>query len=511
MCAALSAREAGARVLVVEKAPEAWRGGNGFFTAGGFRFAFKSFEELCDLVGDLSDEEKASMEVDPYTEETFYDDLMRVTEDCADPDLAMLLVRQSQPTVRWMRDRGVRWIPMFGRQAYKVDGRFRFWGGLVLEAVGGGPGLIDMEYQAAAQAGIDVRFETKAIRLLTDDRGAVTGLAVRTPAGAEAHPGRRHPDGARDRRAPVGPLERLPRRPVGSERAVARRPEGRRQFSEAFVPTGTHREPPRRALRGRGRRLPQLHLREVRTRGDRAAAARRVSDLRREGPPPAAGGVPDPRGDEGRGPDARGPGAEARDRRRGVPAHGRGLQRRRHARRVQPGDQGRQAHARDRAAQVELGAPPRRAALRRLRGHDRHHVHVRRRPHHRRRAGRGHRAAADSRALRGRRARGRALLPQLSGWRRPHGGRRVRPDRGALGGVERRLGGGASPPLIWWGALGGAAPLHPTTNPSRTTRRTSRTRSARSSPGARRASRLPGSSPVENPSDRRSARAAPPR
>src|SRR2546430_6351015 len=35
MCAALSAREAGARVLVLEKAPEAWRGGNGFFTAGG--------------------------------------------------------------------------------------------------------------------------------------------------------------------------------------------------------------------------------------------------------------------------------------------------------------------------------------------------------------------------------------------------------------------------------------------------------------------------------------------
>ena len=46
MCAALSAREHGARVLVLEKAPEAWRGGNGFFTAGGFRFAFKSFDEL---------------------------------------------------------------------------------------------------------------------------------------------------------------------------------------------------------------------------------------------------------------------------------------------------------------------------------------------------------------------------------------------------------------------------------------------------------------------------------
>ncbi|HKB23775.1 MAG TPA: FAD-dependent tricarballylate dehydrogenase TcuA [Methylomirabilota bacterium] len=185
MSAALSAREAGARVLVLEKAPEAWRGGNGFFTAGGFRFAFKSFEELAGLVGDLSEEEKRSMEVDPYTEEQFYDDLMRVTEDCADPDLAMQLVRESQPTVRWMRDRGVRWIPMFGRQAYKVGGRFRFWGGLVLEAVGGGPGLIDMEYAAAAKAGIAVRFEAKAARLVTDDRGAVTGVVVRTPAGTE--------------------------------------------------------------------------------------------------------------------------------------------------------------------------------------------------------------------------------------------------------------------------------------------------------------------------------------
>jgi len=190
MCAALSAREHGARVLVLEKAPETWRGGNGFFTAGGFRFAFKSFEELCDLVGDLSDEEKASMEVDPYTEEQFYDDLMRVTEECSDPDMAMQLVRESLPTVRWMRDRGIRWIPMFGRQAYKVGGKFRFWGGLVLEAVGGGPGLIDMHYQAAAKNGIDVRFDTKVTRLVTDDRGAVTGVVVRTASGSETIPAR---------------------------------------------------------------------------------------------------------------------------------------------------------------------------------------------------------------------------------------------------------------------------------------------------------------------------------
>ncbi|HUF94019.1 MAG TPA: FAD-dependent tricarballylate dehydrogenase TcuA, partial [Candidatus Limnocylindria bacterium] len=185
LCAALSAREAGARVLVLEKAPEAWRGGNSFFTAGGFRFAFKSFDELRAIVGDMSDEEAASMEVDPYTEDQYYDDLMRVTEDLADPDLALLLVRESQPTVRWMRERGVRWIPMFGRQAYKVEGRFRFWGGLVLEAVGGGAGLVDMEYASAAKAGIDVRFEAKASALVTDERGRVTGVVVRTADGKE--------------------------------------------------------------------------------------------------------------------------------------------------------------------------------------------------------------------------------------------------------------------------------------------------------------------------------------
>src|SRR5437762_3346105 len=183
MCAALSAREQGARVLVLEKATEAWGGGNGFFTAGGFRFAFKSFADVCDLVGDLSDEEKASMDVPLYTEDNYYDDLMRVTEDLSDADMALTLVRESQPTMRWMKSQGIRWVPMFGRQAYKVSGRFTFFGNLILVAVGGGPGLIDMEYESAKKVGIDVRFEAKATRLVTDPRGRVTGIEIKTADG----------------------------------------------------------------------------------------------------------------------------------------------------------------------------------------------------------------------------------------------------------------------------------------------------------------------------------------
>src|SRR5438093_3211636 len=109
---------------------------------------------------------------------------MRVRADRADADLALTLVRESQPTMRWMKAQGIRWIPMFGRQAYKVGGKFTFFGNLVLEAVGGGPGLIDMEYESAKKVGIDVRFEAKAQRLLTDPRGAVTGVEIRTPDGA---------------------------------------------------------------------------------------------------------------------------------------------------------------------------------------------------------------------------------------------------------------------------------------------------------------------------------------
>jgi tricarballylate dehydrogenase len=190
LCAALSAREHGVRVLLVEKAPESWRGGNTFFTAGAFRFAFSSLEDIRGLIPDLSDAELASIALDPYTEEQYFDDLMRVTEDLANPDLAMLLVRQSLPTMRWLREKGVRWILMFGRQAFKVGNKFRFWGGLVVEAVGGGTGIVDAQVGRAEKEGIEIRYGTKATRLLLDPLGSVRGIEARGPNGYAAIPAR---------------------------------------------------------------------------------------------------------------------------------------------------------------------------------------------------------------------------------------------------------------------------------------------------------------------------------
>ena len=62
-----------------------------------------------------------------------------VTQNRADPDLVELLVTKSFDSLDWMRNKGVRLIPIYGRQAYKVDGKFKFWGGLALHIWGGGP------------------------------------------------------------------------------------------------------------------------------------------------------------------------------------------------------------------------------------------------------------------------------------------------------------------------------------------------------------------------------------
>src|SRR5499425_3472315 len=177
-CAALAAQEQGAKVLMLEAAPEEEAGGNSRFTAGSVRVVYTGVDDIKTLVPDLTEQEIATTDFGTYTREQFFDDMARVTQNRADPDLVELLVTRSFDTFCWLRDKGVRFIPIYGRQAFKIEGKFKFWGGLTVEAVGGGPGLIKMLTEAASKRGIEIRYRTRALNLLYDGV-RVSGVRIR--------------------------------------------------------------------------------------------------------------------------------------------------------------------------------------------------------------------------------------------------------------------------------------------------------------------------------------------
>jgi tricarballylate dehydrogenase len=87
-----------------------------------------------------------------------------------------------------MRANKVRFIPMFGRQSYKIEGKHHFYGGVNIEAVGGGWGLVDQLIKRAESLGIEIRYATAMRKLLQDQKGVVTGVHVMGPDGyADIH------------------------------------------------------------------------------------------------------------------------------------------------------------------------------------------------------------------------------------------------------------------------------------------------------------------------------------
>ncbi len=177
-CAALAAAEQGVSVLMLERAPEAEAGGNSRFTAGAFRCVYNGVDDLRTLMPDLTDDEVAKSDFGTYTEEKFFDDMGRVTEYRTDPDLCEILVTRSKSTMRWMRDKGVRFMPIWGRQAYKIGGVFKFWGGLTVEAWGGGPGLVDQLTKIARKNNVAIAYGARALSLVADDEG-IKGVRVK--------------------------------------------------------------------------------------------------------------------------------------------------------------------------------------------------------------------------------------------------------------------------------------------------------------------------------------------
>ncbi|MEP4030930.1 FAD-dependent tricarballylate dehydrogenase TcuA [Roseibium polysiphoniae] len=141
LCAAMTAAEAGASVLILETAPKAYRGGNSRHTRN-FRCMHKG------PLGPL---------VDDYSEDEYLADLMKVTAGKTDRGLARLAIRSSEECLPWMQDHGVHFQPSLSGTLSLARTNAFF--------MGGGKSLVNAYYRTAAKLGIDVLYEAEVTHL----------------------------------------------------------------------------------------------------------------------------------------------------------------------------------------------------------------------------------------------------------------------------------------------------------------------------------------------------------
>jgi tricarballylate dehydrogenase len=141
LCAALSARERDASVLVVECAPPEFRGGNSRHT--------RNLRCMHDAPTDVL--------TGAYTENEYFEDLMRVTGGESNEALARLTIRQSGPANRWMKSYGARFQPSLGG-TLQLGSTNAFF-------LGGGKALMNTYYAAARGRGIEVLYNAEVVAL----------------------------------------------------------------------------------------------------------------------------------------------------------------------------------------------------------------------------------------------------------------------------------------------------------------------------------------------------------
>jgi tricarballylate dehydrogenase len=145
LCAALTAREAGVSVLMLEAAPREWRGGNSMHT--------RNLRCMHDEPQDVLTE--------AYPEEEFWQDLLKVTGGQTNEHLARLVIRESSQVRGWMKTHGVRFQPSLSGTLHLSRTNAFF--------MGGGKALVNAYYRSAEALGIGVRYEAPVARLELDE------------------------------------------------------------------------------------------------------------------------------------------------------------------------------------------------------------------------------------------------------------------------------------------------------------------------------------------------------
>ena len=123
MSAGIAALEAGANVLMLEKADEELAGGNTKYTAGAMRFAYNGSDELITLLTDPQDERIARTDFGSYTQEKFSADLLGFNEGLPLSTEQEYLISNSSDAVKWLAGHGVTYEPIYSRQSFEKDGK----------------------------------------------------------------------------------------------------------------------------------------------------------------------------------------------------------------------------------------------------------------------------------------------------------------------------------------------------------------------------------------------------
>lgn len=178
LSAAVTAHDNGARVIILEKAPIDERGGNTRFSNGAMRAVYSGVEDIDALTGGLTDAEKERADFGHYTREQYFEDMARVTQYRTDMELADILIDDSRETMLWLREQGVRFLPLYEWQFKLPDGRIRFSGGSAVEINGGGSGASDAMFRAVEKRNIAIFYETRATGLLESPDG-IAGVRVK--------------------------------------------------------------------------------------------------------------------------------------------------------------------------------------------------------------------------------------------------------------------------------------------------------------------------------------------
>src|SRR5712691_4738114 len=178
LSAALAAREQGASVMVLERAPREERGGNSRFSIGAMRAVYSGVDDIETLTGDLGAQLRSSVDFGAYTREDYLGDMARVTGRRTDPELARILVDGSTDCMRWLSAKGVRFRPLTQWQFKQADGRIKFAGGSAVGIDGAGAGLAEAMFAAIERSGATIAYGTRAAALIGSE-GGITGVRAR--------------------------------------------------------------------------------------------------------------------------------------------------------------------------------------------------------------------------------------------------------------------------------------------------------------------------------------------